>query len=1132
MIFRKKIKPLNFLLRYTVQQRLKSLRNYLHFFSKSRNVESFSENKKIEFFPYTAVEANALFNYRQIDVRLLWGRYLLSPNILASFSWGQNFTILIQLCFRLTILLLFMLCIFSLSVYVFIEPSLFVVSELSSIIVWLEDLSMRWYLSWFKGLCLFWDFCYSKLASISYFVWVDWLPYIDGGYEKLGGHFFLFEVFHNVTAVYTNLVCLFVAVLLFLQAFVFACGLFTKTRWSDNWNLMTGLTQLIDWDNMFLRTETIAQSVDIDLTATRLNNSYLHNFIYYYKLGFIDNELRYFNTLESLLRTSRSTFFGYRGFLNLFPTSSIVLDFERFIKKRILSAAVQWVKIRRRWAKRKLPLWKLSPHIVSMKGSFSTIFSFLPRSFFKANPVRSRSEWVNFIWSKVFSLRDSMTTYDDYRLIKTVKKFFPSSDWDWRLAMVDDEEELDNIIDPKTPFFSEENALSWYARELELFSTSNLLSLAPLKRTRNFNYGFKNFLGDFTFLRKQTNYHSFFDSLYPDLRAPYFEMEDDFEEDTYQSSFDTIPELDVIEYEEPTEFDDEVEEEEDQDDFLLFEDSFLYNEDEFLSLYNDEDYDELMDEEEFVLLSKKGQRISAEALKFEEFDIEGDEMREDIFDIFSVVVNMQRGDYKYFTTSSSYQGDTEIDFSSPWNYKHRIFDSIYDDLADFFWLNTNKKEFWRGVATIRGRFFYSFSNQRRDRATLYSWRSQIGRLAYAAPSVMFSTFFPRFTFLHIGWFFFFFLCVLFIGVALLSCLPILTFVKIKYAWVLYTLLSFLLTLLFALFFHAVLAVWFSFNLLKYVFPFWQSLRIVNVLWSLTLLKNWKRRRIGPRSFSSDMVFFQKIIQRPLISLSNLAFFRNQLLHLKITPFMVIPELGIKTTTYYDVSLSQSNFIHHNVKFLNFSVCGLLITQVNSVKQLHYNFISFTVGRVFVGHKINSFSTVGWYLSRGYVDKFFISQDALNGWVFPRGFNVSSVRWPINLYTRFYYPLSRPARFRVEDIESNKNAFKLKVSNPSMFSYNQFQEERSTRGAQVSCLYMEPPLFTGHTEAFTAHNLPALSLFSNMSLLDRIYTKQTGQHYLGYFDSEQMFYANLNGFKAYVPENNTRFFVKQFDYPWF
>jgi hypothetical protein len=78
------------------------------------------------------------------------------------------------------------------------------------------------------------------------------------------------------------------------------------------------------------------QVMNFDLTQTLLRPGVLDNFLKYYKLGYIDNELTYFNTLENLLFSSRATFFGYRGFLNLFPSKDTVFNFSRVLKKKIL----------------------------------------------------------------------------------------------------------------------------------------------------------------------------------------------------------------------------------------------------------------------------------------------------------------------------------------------------------------------------------------------------------------------------------------------------------------------------------------------------------------------------------------------------------------------------------------------------------------------------------------------------------------------------------------------------------------------------------------------------------------------------------------------------------------------------
>lgn len=86
----------------------------------------------------------------------------------------------------------------------------------------------------------------------------------------------------------------------------------------------------------FLNAESINQVMDFDLTQTLLRRGVLRDFLKYYRLGYIDNELTYFNTLEKLLFSSRATFFGYRGFLNLFPSKDTIFNFNRILKKKIL----------------------------------------------------------------------------------------------------------------------------------------------------------------------------------------------------------------------------------------------------------------------------------------------------------------------------------------------------------------------------------------------------------------------------------------------------------------------------------------------------------------------------------------------------------------------------------------------------------------------------------------------------------------------------------------------------------------------------------------------------------------------------------------------------------------------------
>lgn len=82
--------------------------------------------------------------------------------------------------------------------------------------------------------------------------------------------------------------------------------------------------------------EHSTQFVPLNAHDSKLKLAVLRQYVHFYSIGFIDNELKYFNSLNVLLQSSKSTFLGYRGFLNLFPGANVLLDSSRPFKQRFL----------------------------------------------------------------------------------------------------------------------------------------------------------------------------------------------------------------------------------------------------------------------------------------------------------------------------------------------------------------------------------------------------------------------------------------------------------------------------------------------------------------------------------------------------------------------------------------------------------------------------------------------------------------------------------------------------------------------------------------------------------------------------------------------------------------------------
>lgn len=80
-----------------------------------------------------------------------------------------------------------------------------------------------------------------------------------------------------------------------------------------------------------------------------------------------------------------------------------------------------------------------------------------------------------------------------------------------------------------------------------------------------------------------------------------------------------------------------------------------------------------------ALLSNKAHLRAAD---FKLFDVELDELREDMFDVFA---SARWGFRKrnFLTTSRHYRGDAELEFGDAAAYQERVFDTLYDDLVDF-----------------------------------------------------------------------------------------------------------------------------------------------------------------------------------------------------------------------------------------------------------------------------------------------------------------------------------------------------------------------------------------------------------------------------------------------------------------
>lgn len=96
------------------------------------------------------------------------------------------------------------------------------------------------------------------------------------------------------------------------------------------------LSQFKDWDYYFRDVEGLNQELDLNFYDGKSSRRAITAFLEFYNQGFIRDEFVYFNLLSRLLRASRAAFWGYSGFLNLFPSSSVILDKERFLKKILL----------------------------------------------------------------------------------------------------------------------------------------------------------------------------------------------------------------------------------------------------------------------------------------------------------------------------------------------------------------------------------------------------------------------------------------------------------------------------------------------------------------------------------------------------------------------------------------------------------------------------------------------------------------------------------------------------------------------------------------------------------------------------------------------------------------------------
>lgn len=256
----------------------------------------------------------------------------------------------------------------------------------------------------------------------------------------------------------------------------------------------------------------------------------------------------------------------------------------------------------------------------NLLGKFS--YSFADKiQFFKMPAfIRGQSKQTLFLnVVKLFIPALFVEAYTDYALKAKTRDMFSYRNWYLRFS----DEDESNLIMPTYSFNVEDDAFGWYARELELFTTFS--KLTPYFRHRqlfNFQYGFKNIIGDFAFLSKEINYHSLFEHDYPDKDAPFFESEDDFISIPKATIFDTVSAADEEEF---------VEEDDiDYADQLIFEDGFLHADTEMVQ-FNGEDFEELMLDD--GLIDQK--KLKARAGEFRDFDLELDEAREDVFDMFT-----------------------------------------------------------------------------------------------------------------------------------------------------------------------------------------------------------------------------------------------------------------------------------------------------------------------------------------------------------------------------------------------------------------------------------------------------------------------------------------------------------------
>jgi hypothetical protein len=245
-----------------------------------------------------------------------------------------------------------------------------------------------------------------------------------------------------------------------------------------------------------------------------------------------------------------------------------------------------------------------------------------------------------------------------------------------------------------------------------------------------------NLVGNYAFFRKQINYNAVLVHEELDTDNHPFDAEDSIEGVSFptDNQYVVLPEGED-EVEEPDEEDPQFEEE--SEDFykeFLFEDGFLHIDQESVDTLLPEDevsVDELMSEETL---------IDTKTIQFPEdeevYATEEEEWREDVMDIFLTQVGRCPNFWRA-TSESSYWGKAEVEFGTVRNYRERVFDTIYDDVADFFWLNSDSQNVVSLSSFSRGRIFTDLNVRgwRKVAPLVHLYRKLMGRVTYVRPQI-------------------------------------------------------------------------------------------------------------------------------------------------------------------------------------------------------------------------------------------------------------------------------------------------------------------------------------------------------------------------------------------------------------